>query len=56
MERYFDENPIDAREIINKCLQSRKSRLAAEAAAKAVQVNMGNNSIASLPGKLANCT
>ncbi|MCE6056770.1 type IIA DNA topoisomerase subunit B [Mycoplasmopsis agalactiae] len=56
LERYFDENPIDAREIINKCLQSRKSRLAAEAAAKAVQANMSNNSIASLPGKLANCT
>ncbi|WP_029513679.1 DNA topoisomerase subunit B [Mycoplasmopsis primatum] len=56
LERYFDENPIDAREIVNKCLQSKKSRLAAEAAAKAVQANATVDGVANLPGKLANCT
>ncbi|WP_406617081.1 DNA topoisomerase subunit B [Mycoplasmopsis adleri] len=56
LERYFDENPIDAREIVAKCLQSKKSRLAAEAASKAVQASQDNGGVASLPGKLANCT
>ncbi|MBZ4203426.1 DNA topoisomerase subunit B [Mycoplasma tauri] len=56
LERYFNENPVDAKEIINKCLQSRKSRLAAEAAAKAVQANSSVDGVANLPGKLANCT
>ncbi|WXL29155.1 DNA topoisomerase subunit B [Mycoplasmopsis felifaucium] len=56
LERYFDENPTDAHDIVAKCLQSKKSRLAAEAASKAVQANQGADGVASLPGKLANCT
>lgn len=56
LERFLDENPVDAKKIVLKTLQSKKSRIAAEAASKAVQSNQGTEGLASMPGKLANCT
>ncbi len=52
---YFDRNPMIARRIIEKCIQSAKAR---EAARKARELTRRRNALEndSLPGKLADCS
>ncbi len=52
---YFDRNPIIAKKIIEKCVQSAKAR---EAARKARELTRRRNALEndSLPGKLADCS
>jgi len=52
---YFDENPQEAKAIINRCFLSSKARLAAKAAKEAV-VRKGAMEGMTLPGKLADCS
>ncbi|HOK22737.1 MAG TPA: DNA topoisomerase (ATP-hydrolyzing) subunit B [Candidatus Hydrothermia bacterium] len=53
--RYLEENPVDARIIIEKCLQTQRAR---EAARKAKELERKKSSFDSngLAGKLADCT
>jgi len=55
LAEYFDENPQDAKAVINRCLLSSKARLAAKAAKEAV-VRKGAMEGMTLPGKLADCS
>lgn len=55
LERYLAENPNIAKNIINKCLQSQRARLAANAAKEASRKKDGME-FSGLPGKLADCS
>ncbi|SYV90618.1 DNA gyrase subunit B, partial [Metamycoplasma alkalescens] len=55
LERYLFENPVVAKNIINKCLQSQRARLAANAAKEASRKKDGME-FSGLPGKLADCS
>ncbi len=55
LQDYFDNNPKDAKEIINKCILTARARLAARAAKDAV-VRKGLLEGMTLPGKLADCS
>ncbi|OGY23407.1 MAG: DNA gyrase subunit B [Candidatus Woykebacteria bacterium RBG_13_40_15] len=54
LETFFEENPSDARRIIEKVLLAAKARLAAKAAKEAV-IRKGALEGMTLPGKLADC-
>jgi DNA gyrase subunit B len=54
LDLYFEENPADARKILEKILLAAKARLAARAAKDAI-IRKGALEGASLPGKLADC-
>ena len=54
LDTYFEENPSDARKILEKVYLAAKARLAAKAAKDAV-IRKGALEGASLPGKLADC-
>ncbi|MFZ5366291.1 MAG: DNA topoisomerase (ATP-hydrolyzing) subunit B [Patescibacteria group bacterium] len=54
LDTYFEENPTDARRIIEKVLLAAKARLAARAAKDAV-LRKGALEGMTLPGKLADC-
>lgn len=54
LETYFEENPSDARRILEKVYLAAKARLAAKAAKDAI-IRKGALEGASLPGKLADC-
>lgn len=54
LEIYFEENPADARKIVEKTLLAAKARLAAKAAKEAV-IRKGALEGLTLPGKLADC-
>jgi len=54
LNRYLEENPIDSKRVIEKCLTSQKAR---EAAKRARDLVIRKNALdgSSLPGKLADC-
>lgn len=54
LDTYFEENPSDARRILEKVFLAAKARLAAKAAKDAI-IRKGALEGASLPGKLADC-
>jgi len=54
LDTYFEENPSEAKNIINKALLAARARLAARAAKDAV-IRKGALDGTSLPGKLADC-
>jgi DNA gyrase subunit B len=54
LETYFEENPSDAKAILEKVFLAAKARLAAKAAKDAI-IRKGALEGASLPGKLADC-
>lgn len=54
LDTYFEENPVDARKILEKVYLAAKARLAAKAAKDAI-IRKGALEGASLPGKLADC-
>ncbi len=54
LDTYFEENPADARKILEKVYLAAKARLAAKAAKDAI-IRKGALEGASLPGKLADC-
>ncbi len=54
LEMYLEENPADARKIMDKVLLAAKARLAARAAKDAV-IRKGALEGSTLPGKLADC-
>lgn len=54
LDTYFEENPSDARRILEKVALAQKARLAAKAAKDAI-LRKGALEGASLPGKLADC-
>ncbi|MBI1869378.1 DNA topoisomerase IV subunit B, partial [Candidatus Gottesmanbacteria bacterium] len=54
LDVYFEENPADARRIIEKVLLASRARLAAKAAKDAI-IRKGALEGAALPGKLADC-
>ncbi|MDP3998036.1 MAG: DNA topoisomerase subunit B [bacterium] len=54
LDTYFEENPQDARRILEKVLLAQKARLAAKAAKDAI-LRKGALEGSSLPGKLADC-
>lgn len=55
LDQYLEENPKDARNIINKVLLTQKARKAAKAAREAI-VRKGAFEGGGLPGKLADCS
>lgn len=55
LSRFFEENPSDAKEIINKCNLASRARLAARAARDTV-IRKGALEWMTLPGKLADCS
>jgi DNA gyrase subunit B len=54
LETYFEENPSDARRILEKVFLAQKARLAAKAAKEAI-IRKGAFEGGALPGKLADC-
>jgi DNA gyrase subunit B len=54
LDTFFEENPADARKILEKVYLAAKARLAAKAAKDAI-IRKGALEGASLPGKLADC-
>ncbi len=54
LDTYFEENPSDARRILEKVMLAAKARLAAKAAKDAI-VRKGAFEGSALPGKLADC-
>lgn len=54
LEMFFEENPQDARRIMEKVILAARARMAAKAAKEAV-IRKGALEGASLPGKLADC-
>lgn len=54
LDTYFEENPADARAILEKVFLASKARLAAKAAKDAI-IRKGALEGATLPGKLADC-
>lgn len=54
LDTYFEENPQDARRILEKVVLAQKARLAAKAAKDAI-LRKGALEGSSLPGKLADC-
>lgn len=54
LQTYFEENPADAKRILEKVYLAAKARLAAKAAKEAV-IRKGALEGSSLPGKLADC-
>lgn len=54
LDTYFEENPAEARKILEKVYLAAKARLAAKAAKDAI-IRKGALEGASLPGKLADC-
>jgi len=54
LDTYFEENPADAKKILEKIFLAAKARLAAKAAKDAI-IRKGALEGASLPGKLADC-
>lgn len=54
LETYFEENPSDARRILEKVYLAQKARLAAKAAKDAI-IRKGAFEGGALPGKLADC-
>jgi len=54
LDTYFEENPADARKILEKVYLAAKARLAAKAAKDAI-IRKGALEGSSLPGKLADC-
>lgn len=54
LDQYFEENPVDARRIVEKVLIAARARLAARAAKDAV-LRKGALEGMTLPGKLADC-
>lgn len=54
LDTYFEENPSDARRILEKVYLAAKARMAAKAAKDAI-IRKGALEGASLPGKLADC-
>ncbi|MGB9706731.1 MAG: DNA topoisomerase (ATP-hydrolyzing) subunit B [Microgenomates group bacterium] len=54
LDTYFEEHPVDARQIVEKVALAAKARLAARAAKEAV-IRKGELTGTTLPGKLADC-
>jgi DNA gyrase subunit B len=52
LQAWFEEHPAEAKVIVAKVVEAAAAR---EAARKAREITRGKNSIASLPGKLADC-
>jgi DNA gyrase subunit B len=55
LSKYFEENPIDAKAIMQKALLAAKGRDAAKKARDLTRRKDAMNSIGTLPGKLADC-
>ena len=55
LSKYFEENPIEARAIMNKALLAARGREAAKKARDLTRKKDNLNSVGTLPGKLADC-
>ena len=55
LEEFFEENPNDAKAILNKCILTAKARVAARAARDTI-IRKGALEGMTLPGKLADCS
>ena len=55
LQEYLEKNPIDAKEILSKCILAAKARQAAKAARETV-IRRGLLEGLALPGKLADCS
>ncbi|MCK5122620.1 MAG: DNA topoisomerase (ATP-hydrolyzing) subunit B [Candidatus Pacebacteria bacterium] len=55
LEEFFDENPNDAKAILNKCILTAKARMAARAARDTI-IRKGALEGMTLPGKLSDCS
>ncbi|WP_297961032.1 ATP-binding protein, partial [uncultured Campylobacter sp.] len=55
LSKYFEENPIEARAIMNKALLAARGREAAKKARDLTRRKDNINSVGTLPGKLADC-
>ena len=55
LSKYFEENPIEAKAIMNKALMAARGREAAKKARDIERKKNNVNSVGTLPGKLADC-